>query len=191
MSRNFTHALKLALALGCALAIFALTLAGTGAASGTADSLDDPAQATPTPTPAMPQVAASPASASFDQAKALADLRARIAGQEGKPAAEVFKNIQILKAVPAGRLLAVMEVGYSRSLGVDCTHCHLPGEWEKDDKATKGVAREMIMMMRAINDEHLKKIKNLRSETPVVNCTTCHRGQTKPALNLPDARPRQ
>ncbi|HEX7174267.1 MAG TPA: c-type cytochrome [Pyrinomonadaceae bacterium] len=187
MNRSFTRVLKLALALGCALVIFALTLSGRAAAG-----LSASAQATPTPTPAAPtQTSAPQASASFDQAKALSDLRARIAGQETKPAAEVFKNIQILKTVPAGRLLAVMEVGYSRSLGVDCTHCHLPGEWEKDDKATKGVAREMITMMRAINEEHLKKIKNLRSETPVVNCTTCHRGQTKPALNLPDARPRQ
>jgi len=187
MHRNFAHVLKLALALGCALVFFAQTLAGGGAAAGPVAS----AQATPTPTPATPQTPAPQASASFDQAKALADLRARIAGQERKPAAEVFKNIQILKTVPAGRLLAVMEVGYSRSLGVDCTHCHLPGEWEKDDKTTKGVAREMIMMMRAINEEHLKKIKNLRSESPVVNCTTCHRGQTRPALNLPAAGPRQ
>ena len=192
MRRNFTYGLKLALALGCALVFLALTLAGAGAAAGAdAAGRRASAQATTTPTPAPPQTSAPQAAASFDQAKALADLRARIAGQEQKPAAEVFKNIQILKTVPAGRLLAVMEVGYSRSLGVDCTHCHLPGEWEKDDKATKGVARAMMMMMRAINEEHLKKIKNLRSETPVVNCTTCHRGQTKPALNLPDARPRQ
>ena len=33
----------------------------------------------------------------FDQAQALADLRKRIAGQENKPAGEVFKNIQMLK----------------------------------------------------------------------------------------------
>ena len=183
--------LKLALALACALVFFTLTLAGNGVAAGADDGARASAQATPTPPAATPQTPAPQASASFDQAKALADLRARIAGQEGKPAAEVFKNIQILKTVPAGRLLSVMEMGYARSLGVDCTHCHLPGEWEKDDKATKGVAREMITMMRAINDEHLKKIKNLRSDTPVVNCTTCHRGQTKPALNLPAAGPRQ
>jgi hypothetical protein len=59
----------------------------------------------------------------FDQAQALADLRKTIAGQENKPAGEVFKNIQMLKAMPAGRLLRVMEMGYARSLGVNCTHC--------------------------------------------------------------------
>lgn len=40
----------------------------------------------------------------FDQVQALADLRKAIAGQENKPAPEVFKNIQMLKAMPAGRL---------------------------------------------------------------------------------------
>jgi hypothetical protein len=122
----------------------------------------------------------------FDQDQALANLRKAIAGQETKPAAEVFKNIQILKSMPAGRLLRVMEVGYGRSLGVSCTHCHMPGEWAKEDKPTKQIARDMIGMSNAINNDLLKKIKNLKSTTPTVNCTTCHRGQTKPELNLPD-----
>ena len=123
----------------------------------------------------------------FDQAVALAELRKRIAGKEQAPAETVFKNIQLFKGMPAGRLLRVMELGYSRSLGVTCTHCHIPGAWEKDDKPTKQVARDMAAMVGAINSQHLKQIKNLKSESPTVNCTTCHRGQTKPALNLPEA----
>ena len=122
----------------------------------------------------------------FDQAQALADLRKTIAGQENKPAGEVFKNIQMLKAMPAGRLLRVMELGYAKSLGVNCTHCHVAGQWEKEDKPTKQIARDMAAMVTAINTEQLKKIKNLKSPDPVINCTTCHRGQTKPALNLPN-----
>ena len=122
----------------------------------------------------------------FDQAQALADLRKTIAGQENKPAAEVFKNIQMLKAMPAGRLLRVMELGYAKSLGVNCTHCHVAGEWEKEDKPTKQITRDMAAMVAVINNEQLKKIKNLKSPDPVINCTTCHRGQTKPALNLPN-----
>jgi hypothetical protein len=58
-------------------------------------------------------------------------------------------------------------------------------QWEKDDKPTKEITREMIKMAGAINNDYLKNIKNLKSETPIVNCTTCHRGQIKPALNLP------
>ena len=124
----------------------------------------------------------------FDQVQALAKLRESIAGKENEPAEKVFKNIQLLKGIPAGRLLRIMELGYSRSLGVTCTHCHVPGEWEKDDKPTKQIARDMAAMSAAINNQHLKQIKNLKSENPVVNCTTCHRGQTKPALNLPEPK---
>src|SRR5678815_841638 len=61
----------------------------------------------------------------FDQAQKLAELTKQIAGKENLPAEQVFKNIQILKGIPAGRLLRIMELGYSRSLGVNCTHCHV------------------------------------------------------------------
>lgn len=123
----------------------------------------------------------------FDQEAKLAELRKRIAGRENEPAETVFKNIQFLKGVPAARVLAVMKIGYSRSLGVTCTHCHVIDEWEKDDKPTKQTARDMAMMVRTINNDLLKNIKNLKSQNPVINCTTCHRGQTKPALDLPEA----
>ena len=126
-----------------------------------------------------------PATQTFDQEAKLAELRKKIAGRENEPAEAVFKNIQFLKGVPAGRLLNVMRLGYSRSLGVNCTHCHVVDEWEKDDKPTKQTARDMALMVRTINNDLLKNIKNLKSESPVINCTTCHRGQTKPALDLP------
>jgi hypothetical protein len=124
----------------------------------------------------------------FDQAAALENLRKAIAGKEDKPAEEVFKNIQMLKGMPAGRLLRVMEMGYARSLGVNCTHCHVPEAWEKEDKPTKQIARDMFAMMAVINNEQLKKIKNLKGPNSIVNCTTCHRGQVKPALNLPETK---
>lgn len=120
----------------------------------------------------------------FNQQQALEALRKQIAGKEQQPASEVFKNITLYKNMPAARLLLVMEMGFARSLGVDCTHCHLPGEWEKEDKPTKQIARDMSAMTTTINRELLPKIKNLKSETPIVNCTTCHRGQVKPAQNL-------
>jgi hypothetical protein len=138
------------------------------------------AQTTPAPTPPT-------APAEFNQADALAKLREQIKGKEKEPAEKVFKNIQSLKGVPAGRLLAIMEMGYARSLGVSCTHCHTPEKWETEDKSTKQIARDMSAMVKTINGELLKNIKNLKSESPTVNCTTCHRGQTKPALNLPNS----
>jgi len=131
--------------------------------------------ASPTPTPAP----------EFNQVDAIAKLKEQIKGKETEPAEKVFKNIQILKGIPAGRLLAIMEFGYARSLGVNCAHCHTPEKWETEDKPTKQIARDMWTMMGKINTELLKNIKNLKSETPMINCTTCHRGQVKPALNLP------
>ena len=134
---------------------------------------------------AVPAASATPQPV-FDQKAALAKLREQIKGRENEPAPAVFKNIQTMKNTPAGRLLAVMEMGYARSLGVDCTHCHVPDKWEAEDKTQKQTARDMSAMVSTINRDLLKNIKNLKSETPIVNCTTCHRGQTKPALNLPE-----
>ena len=159
---------------------FALVLGVVLVCSQTSDNVK--AQTGQTPDT---QTTTSQSDKPFDQAQALADLRKAIAGREDKPAGEVFKNIQMLKAMPAARLLRVMELGYAKSLGVNCTHCHVAGQWEKEDKPTKQIARDMAAMAANINNEQLKKIKNLKSAEPVINCTTCHRGQTKPALNLP------
>lgn len=103
-----------------------------------------------------------------------------IAGRENEPAEQVFKNIQLMKGVPAGRLLRIMNVGYARSLGVGCEHCHVEEYWEVDEKRPKRAAREMIVMVRQIN-EQVTKMQNLEGDDPVVNCTTCHRGEVRPA----------
>jgi cytochrome c peroxidase len=139
------------------------------------------AQAAPTATPAQ-------AAATFDQAAAIAKIKEQIKGREQEPADKVFKNIQtpFVKSINAGRLLMVMEIAYSRSLGVTCTHCHTPDRWEAEDKPQKQIARDMAAMMAKINSpEMLRGIKNLKSQSPTINCTTCHRGDTKPALNVP------
>jgi len=128
-------------------------------------------------------------SANFDVKGALAALRQKIAGRENAPSDSVWKNIKVLKQLPAGRLLNIMEMGFSRSLGVNCLHCHVAGEWESDKKRPKQVARDMSLMSARINNELLKAIPNLQSEKPTVNCTTCHRGQLKPALDLGTAPP--
>ena len=109
---------------------------------------------------------------------------ASIAGRENAPADSVFKNIKVMKGMPAGRLLRVMNVGYGRSLGVRCTHCHVADKWDLEDKPQKQIARDMMALSRTLNDDLLPKIANLRSSKPTVNCTTCHRGSIKPALNL-------
>jgi hypothetical protein len=42
----------------------------------------------------------------------------------------------------------------------------------------------MMAMVDTLNTVMLPRIKNLKSEHPTVNCTTCHRGSRKPATNL-------
>ena len=74
--------------------------------------------------PAQAQAPAAP----FDRAQALAALRKSIEGKEDQPAVAVFMNIKQDKGVTAGRLLRIMEFGFSQSLGVTCTHCHVPGQ---------------------------------------------------------------
>lgn len=113
----------------------------------------------------------------------VAAIEKQIAGQETKPAEEVFKNIQLLKGMPAGRVLRVMQVAFSASLGVDCTHCHIADQWEKDDKEAKQTARKMWKFMAKVNQDLKQTIGK-----GTVNCTTCHRGQIKPATSLPDSK---
>jgi hypothetical protein len=86
--------------------------------------------------------------------------------------------------MPAERLLGVMKIGYAKSLGVDCTFCHNPIHWELDEKVEKQTARDMILMLRDLNQNILPKIKGLEKKEPHVNCTTCHRGESKPALDI-------
>lgn len=145
-------------------------------ASSSGNFLDNRVLAQATPTPATPK---------FDQAAALTRLREQIKGKESEPAETVFKNIQMpmFKGAPAARVLAVMEFGYSRSLGVTCTHCHVADSWETETKPQKQIARDMQAMVFKISGELLKGIKNLGG-SPTVNCTTCHRGELKPALNI-------
>ena len=141
------------------------------------------------PEPAKPDTAgrqAKPAKAKFDEAKALADLRKEIAGKENEPAGKVFMDINVMQGVTAGQLLAIMEKGYARALGVSCNHCHVPGQWESNEKKEKEAARGMIRMNGTINNDLLPKVRGLDTDhKPLVNCITCHRGQVRPALNLP------
>ena len=107
-----------------------------------------------------------------------------IKGREQAPAESVFKNIKVLKGLPAERVLRIMNLGWGRSLGVGCNHCHVENHWADEDKPQKQVARDMSEFVGTINNDLLPKIKNLKSEKPIVNCTTCHRGAVKPALRM-------
>lgn len=90
-----------------------------------------------------------------------------------KRAEEQFKNIQVLKGIPADQLFPTMQF-ITASLGVECDFCHVRNAFEKDDKKTKQTARKMMEMMFTINKENF----DARRE---VTCYSCHRGNAKPA----------
>lgn len=83
-----------------------------------------------------------------------------------------FKNVQILKDLPASQFLDAMR-SFSMSLGVDCEYCHVQNNFAADDKPAKGMARKMLTMAHSINDSTF-------GGKMVVRCYTCHRGQAEP-----------
>jgi hypothetical protein len=105
----------------------------------------------------------------------------QIAGREQEPAGKVFKNVHIMTNTPAAKFLLIMNLGYSRALGVTCTHCHVEEDFSSDDKRPKRAAREMAAMHRSINDQ-LAKMENLEPNPQghFINCSTCHRGNVDP-----------
>ncbi len=141
------------------------------------------------PARSSPPQAESPEAIKQSNQEKVTEIKKQLEGKENLPAETVFKNIQLFKGMPAGRMLMIMQMGFSPALGVSCSHCHVPGEWEKEDKPQKQIARDMMKMVGTINNDLLKNIKNLKGPNPIVNCTTCHRGQVKPALNLEEPRP--
>jgi hypothetical protein len=102
-----------------------------------------------------------------------------------KKAEPQFKNIQVLKGMPASQMGGAMRF-ISASLGVGCDYCHVitdQGHWmEKDDKETKKIARKMILMTRAINHANFE-------DKPEVSCATCHHGRNEPLRQPPVGRP--
>ena len=89
-----------------------------------------------------------------------------------KKADEQFKNIQVLKGIPAEQVIPSMQF-ITASLGVECDFCHVQGAFEKDDKQAKKTARSMMTMMFAINKDNFDGHRE-------VTCNTCHRGSTDP-----------
>lgn len=108
------------------------------------------------------------------------------ANDDTRPAELVYKNIQVMKGVPADQFVQTMKY-FTRALGVRCEHCHVTapgnpipgfGAWSKDDLETKQTARKMIRMAGAIQAEYFPGKKE-------PTCWTCHRGSTKPETDLP------
>lgn len=112
-----------------------------------------------------------------------------IAGREGQPAGTVFKNVKVLKDMPAGEFLKNMDVTYGRGLGMSCGNCHVIGQYDGDTRKNKRVAREMQEMTNYINSVRLPQIKELDEDYVKVTCVTCHAGSGHPKDTMPVPQP--
>ena len=97
-----------------------------------------------------------------------------------QPAEKVFKNIQVLRGMRAADLQGAMSF-IASSLNVDCDYCHRQ-DFSKDVTKQKLRAREMIRMVRQINQEAFHGENT-------VNCFTCHQGHTEPVSLAPIVPP--
>lgn len=87
-------------------------------------------------------------------------------------AEQKFKNIQVLKGIPADQLVPTMQF-MAASLGVECEFCHVKDDRGSDAKKPKLTARKMMTMMMQINADNFKGER-------VVTCYSCHRGAVRP-----------
>ncbi|NUR56262.1 MAG: c-type cytochrome, partial [Acidobacteria bacterium] len=122
------------------------------------------------PSPASPPQGAPPAATPPPQGGGRG-FQPQRPPRPGETAAEYYKNIKVLKDVPAEQLPVSMRF-IAASLGVGCDFCHVTGPqggFDRDDKKPKETARKMLRMVETINTQQFEGRQQ-------VNCTTCHHG---------------
>jgi hypothetical protein len=85
-------------------------------------------------------------------------------------------NLKILKDENIGQVMQ----GFRAALGVQCTYCHIQGNFASDENPKKDIARHMITMAQEINGKFPDGKEH-------VTCYTCHRGAAMPLTAPPPA----
>jgi hypothetical protein len=95
-------------------------------------------------------------------------------------------NLQVLpKDWTQQQVVAFMRGNFTVGLGVQCTYCHV-ADRSSDEIPKKGIARKMLAMEMAINDQFLKDVgQPAPAGQSKVTCYTCHRGAEKPLTAPP------
>ena len=72
----------------------------------------------------------------------------------------------------------------TQALGVNCSTCHVRGNFASDEKPEKLTARRMLEMTKGINTQFFPDHKPKDGESVLgrVTCYTCHQGEQKPKL---------
>jgi tetratricopeptide (TPR) repeat protein len=97
------------------------------------------------------------------------------------------QNIQVLPKDITGAKLSPIMRGFTRSLGVRCTYCHVGEEGKplssydfvSDANPNKDRAREMYRMLGSVN-AHLGKMTPSGDKKVNMWCHTCHQGRSRP-----------
>jgi photosynthetic reaction center cytochrome c subunit len=123
----------------------------------------------------------------------LSGLFTLVGAQESSPppkkkpvtARQQYKNIKVLKNLPADQLIPVMR-NINASLGVRCDFCHVINPdhtgFEKDDKPAKETARRMVVLVQHLNRRE-KAVDNKAT------CFMCHHGRPEPETIAPAPPP--
>jgi tetratricopeptide (TPR) repeat protein len=97
------------------------------------------------------------------------------------------KNLTVLPKDWTGTRLQPVMIGFTRALGVRCSYCHKGEEgkplstydFASDENPNKDRAREMLRMLKDINED-LKKIQPSGDQRVNMWCHTCHHGRPRP-----------
>ena len=107
-----------------------------------------------------------------------------IAGREHEPAGRVFKNVKLLKDLPADEFLKTMDETYGRSLAYTCSNCHVENDFASDKKKGKVIGRQMQAMTMGIKRQFLSHIKEMDDDYQKATCVSCHKNGEKVNNNM-------
>ena len=107
---------------------------------------------------------------------------------------EKFTNLKLLPKNISDKELHKIMKGYAISLGVRCNFCHVSEivegqehpkfDFASDNKPEKNIARKMMLMVDAINDNYIGKIIGGDHTLEQITCVTCHMGRKTPVISV-------
>jgi hypothetical protein len=100
--------------------------------------------------------------------------------EQGKRPVADPTNLKVLKVTKGAEVVQVMRT-FTAGLGVQCSYCHVQGNFASDENPKKEIARQMIEITTLINS----KFPDGKMR---VTCYTCHRGEAEPKT-APEAKP--
>ena len=90
-------------------------------------------------------------------------------------------NVKVLTGLFAQQFQEEMNF-MVQALGVSCNTCHVRGNFASEDNEKKLIARRMLEMTKAINQQFFPDYKAKEGESVLgkVTCYTCHKGESTP-----------